>query len=200
MQRSGAPLGSTQIAELQQTVQSLRAINAKLTAELEQQRQENQRLQARVEKKEREAERQRESLSRSQLVEENLRTANSAYRQNDEEAQYRIGVLEKQLREQELQLSVFKAAQRAQMQEQKREYEETISQLRFVLAGQEEELQRLREARDNAVLACDGLRRDWERERVQGMLDELEADDVAVEDVVAAKRRLFAELRADLGE
>ena len=86
------------------------------------------------------------------------------------------------------------------MQEQKREYEETISQLRFVLAGQEEELQRLREARDDAVLACDGLRRDWERERVQGMLDGLGADDVAVEDVVAAKRRLFAELRADLGE
>ena len=153
-----------------------------------------------MEKKEREAARQRESLSRSQLVEENLGTANSAYLQNDEEAQYRISILEKQLREQELQLNVFKAAQRAQMQEQKREYEETISQLRLVLAGQEEELQRLRDARDDAVLACDRLRRDWERERVRGLLGDLGTDDALVEDVVGEKRRLLAELRADLDE
>lgn len=199
MQSPGAPL-APQAAELQQTVQSLRALNAKLCAELEQQRQENQRLQTRVEKKEREAARQRESLSRSQLVEENLGTANSAYRQNDEETQYRISILEKQLREQELQLNVFKAAQRAQMQEQKREYEETISQLRLVLAGQEEELQRLRDARDDAMLACDRLRRDWERERVRGLLGDLGTDDALVEDVVGEKRRLLAELRADLDE
>ena len=199
MQLSGASL-APQVAELQQTVQSLRALNAKLSAELEQQRQENQRLQTRMEKKQREAAHQRESLSRSQLVEENLRTANSSYRQNDEKAQYKICILEKQLHEQELQLSVFKAAQRAQMQEQKREYEETISQLRLVLAGQEEELQRLRDTRDDAVLACDRLRRDWERERVQELLGDLGTSGALVEDVIGEKRRLLAELRADLDE
>lgn len=103
-----------------------------------------------------------------------------------------------------MQLELSKASQRAQMQEQKREYEETISQLRFVVAQQEDELQRLREARDDAVLACEQLRRDWERERVQGMFEGIDTEpdtkEALLEDVIEEKRRLFAELRADLGE
>ena len=171
----GASLGGQQTAELQQTVQSLRALNAKLSAELEQQRQENQRLRDRIEKKERETERQRQSLSRSQLAEESLRTANSAYRQNDEEAQYQLGVLRKQLQDQELQLDTAKAACRARMEEQKREYEETVRQLRLVISEQDEELGRLRDARDDADLALRCLRNDWERERVRVLLEEADA-------------------------
>lgn len=95
MQTPATPRGGPRVAELQQTVQSLQALNKKLCAELEQQRQENQRLRDRVEKEELETQRQRRSLSRSQLAEESLRTANSAYRQNDDEAQYRVSVLEK---------------------------------------------------------------------------------------------------------